>query len=124
MRRPLGAVPRRAFKGPRGSTFFCWALVVQATLAGGCYEGCVTSPSSAPLGPLPPSSLFLFLSTASPEDICVEAGIGGWGIIGTIEEALPSMGYKQGQQVWGLFLKHHSFWDIGFFLASAELGRK
>ena len=36
----------------------------------------------------------------------------------------PSVGCKQCQEVWSLLLEHHSFWDVGFSLAGADLGRK
>ena len=63
--------PSEPLEVPEGTILFCWALVVRASVARGCYEGRVISPSSTPSGPLPLGPLFLFLSTASPEDACV-----------------------------------------------------
>ena len=66
--------------------FFCWPLVVRASLARGWGEEWVTSPFSARLVPLPPWALFLFLSMVSTKDARIGAGMGGRGITPTIEE--------------------------------------
>jgi len=42
------------------------------------------SPSSAPLGPLPPWPLFHFLSAASLENARIRVGVGGQGTIGMV----------------------------------------
>ena len=67
--------------------FFCFALVVLGSLAGGC---CVTwdiSPSSEPSVYSP---LFLFFLGASAMGVWAVARVGGWGTMGTIEASPPT----------------------------------
>lgn len=59
--------------------FFGCPLPVWASLEGGWSEDSVTSPSTAPSVSLTYWALFLFLSTASMDEMRVVAGVGGWG---------------------------------------------
>ena len=69
--------------------FFSWPLIVQASLTGGWCEEWVTSLSLAPLVPLPPWALFLFLLAASTEDVHIAARVGGWGTTMIVGEKPP-----------------------------------
>ena len=79
--------PSEPLEVPKETLFFYWALVVRASLAGGCWERHVIFLSSAPSGPLPPCPLFVFWSATSLEDARVGARVGGQGTTETVREA-------------------------------------
>ena len=70
--------------------FFCCPLPIRASLARGWCEDWVISPSSLPFGPLPPCTLFRFLSIASTEEVCVGVGVCGRVTTGTAGDEPPT----------------------------------